>query len=675
MKKVIFINLFLFIIHFSFGQSQRTILLENFVQASCQYSRIYNQEIKNYLDTTILPVIMINYHMPIPGEDIMYEQNPEDVDTRMEYYNVYQTPVSIIDGNYFHGGPIGSYFHGIYGWTSTTMNNRSLMESPFEISVNHEFSDNLTEINIQISVKVTEGIDGDFDMNIVVLEKQIEFEYPPGTNGEYIFFNVMKDFPFEANTVELENSYNAGDSMSYSSSWTIENIYEKEMISVVAFIQENTTKEVMQSGISHAKAIYENDVEILSVTEPTKEYCNDPVYHSVSPVVRIRNRGSKIIDSLIVYSQINNEPIDTSNFSLSLGFFKTKELIFDNIEYSGSPPDTIKFEMDLPNVDSEADILNNSQSVIFDTIPDIITPILYFYLQPDNYGSETTWNLTNDNGDVLYSGGPYEDQNTTLIQDTFNLTPKGCYYFTIYDSYGDGINTDYGEGYYLIISNLNDTIACGGNFKSLSEYHFKTYKNPPIPAFDPMNGEVNVSVEDKVYIRFNEKIRFLDNTILGDPDTMFILRKNNEYGDDVIVNFIDSLDRTIYFNDDLEYWTTYYLAFKEGLEDYYDNPIPPQSIIFRTRAEVLDVRSGNNEKSILISPNPAKEYLNIEIISQDFKPGEIIIINQYGQIIDRMAINKTQRRHCLDLKMLSSGIYFLQIKSNRQVINHKIIKI
>ena len=59
-------------------------------------------------------------------------------------------------------------------------------------------------------------------------------------------------------------------------------------------------------------------------------------------------------------------------------------------------------------------------------------------LIPDNYGSETTWALTDENGTTVMSGGPYTNNNNTPITVTEQLC-YGCYTLTVNDSYGDGI--------------------------------------------------------------------------------------------------------------------------------------------------------------------------------------------------------------------------------------------
>lgn len=78
----------------------------------------------------------------------------------------------------------------------------------------------------------------------------------------------------------------------------------------------------------------------------------------------------------------------------------------------------------------------------------------------DNYGSETSWELiNNDNGNTVSTGGPYADgQGGTIKSKTWNL-PNGFYTIYIDDSYGDGICCDYGNGFAKILNENNQIIA------------------------------------------------------------------------------------------------------------------------------------------------------------------------------------------------------------------------
>jgi hypothetical protein len=107
-------------------------------------------------------------------------------------------------------------------------------------------------------------------------------------------------------------------------------------------------------------------------------------------------------------------------------------------------------------------------------------------LRTDNYPAETTWNIKNAAGAVIYSGGPYATPNTL---NTVNLClPTGCYTFTINDSYGDGICCTYGSGFYKIKQG-GTTLIQGGQFASSEMKPFCASGSGPSCTDGIQNGQ------------------------------------------------------------------------------------------------------------------------------------------------------------------------------------------
>ena len=86
-----------------------------------------------------------------------------------------------------------------------------------------------------------------------------------------------------------------------------------------------------------------------------------------------------------------------------------------------------------------------------------------FELVLDDFGSETTWELRRL-GNVVYSGGPYEDDaNGTVITIPLCLE-EGCYLLEVNDEYGDGMCCEYGDGSFTVYDPQGDIIYTGGAF-------------------------------------------------------------------------------------------------------------------------------------------------------------------------------------------------------------------
>ena len=79
----------------------------------------------------------------------------------------------------------------------------------------------------------------------------------------------------------------------------------------------------------------------------------------------------------------------------------------------------------------------------------------------DNYPGEITWDLTDSTGAIIASGGPYADALTSLVENF--CAAEGCYTFTMYDSFGDGICCTYGDGSYALTVD-GSAVASGGDY-------------------------------------------------------------------------------------------------------------------------------------------------------------------------------------------------------------------
>ena len=91
----------------------------------------------------------------------------------------------------------------------------------------------------------------------------------------------------------------------------------------------------------------------------------------------------------------------------------------------------------------------------------------------DNYPEETSWDIIDSNGTVVYSGGTYgsePDGSTKVINMCIDT---GCYTFTMRDSYGDGMCCSYGNGSYSFVKDSDGTVlASGGSFQKTEATDF-----------------------------------------------------------------------------------------------------------------------------------------------------------------------------------------------------------
>ena len=114
----------------------------------------------------------------------------------------------------------------------------------------------------------------------------------------------------------------------------------------------------------------------------------------------------------------------------------------------------------------------------------------------DQYQSETSWIIEDSSGNIVANGGNYGGQPDYASVLEQRCLPEGDLTFTIFDSYGDGLNGALWGGldgsYYLV--QCNDTLVYGDDpaFDNDSIHIFVSDGCPPVMGcMDPAYVEFN----------------------------------------------------------------------------------------------------------------------------------------------------------------------------------------
>ncbi len=218
----------------------------------------------------------------------------------------------------------------------------------------------------------------------------------------------------------------------------------------------------------------ERSCSITKFTNCTQTAPNSPLNFT------IYNRGTSMLTSATISYTIGGGAPQTYNWSGSLA--QDKFATFTVPVAAGTTSGTVSASIVSANGTTDQRATNNTATGNYtaggSTAPNYQYSSVVFRLQQDYWGSETTWNLKNQAGATMYSGGPYSDtpQSSPLppvITQTWNLTP-GCYIFTINDDWDDGICCGGGNGWFDIKSPDGSVIIySGGTFTDIDQVAFK----------------------------------------------------------------------------------------------------------------------------------------------------------------------------------------------------------
>ena len=230
------------------GQSQRLMLFEEFTGENCPPCAIYNPGLNQLLDANAQKIVSIKYQTNIPfGTPRLYDYNPSDVDNASIYYSNASAPYGHMDGNTW-SGPVFSFNQAI-------LDARYTVPSPFAISVSHTFSPVYDTIFTRTAIVATQAISGMLQLRAKIAVTEKDITGFTSYNGENHFQNVMRKLLPEATGTPLPANWAVGDSVVIEAQWEIyggDPTPDWAQLQVLAFVQNETNKDVMQTGFSPA---------------------------------------------------------------------------------------------------------------------------------------------------------------------------------------------------------------------------------------------------------------------------------------------------------------------------------------------------------------------------------------------------------------------------------------
>jgi hypothetical protein len=225
-------------------------------------------------------------------------------------------------------------------------------------------------------------------------------------------------------------------------------------------------------------ALFANDAELKFESSCNVAVCGLAPNQTTQKII-IYNRGTNNLTSATINYNINGGSNNTYSWT---GNLATNKIALISITINAAANGTINASIATANGVTDQRSSNNSGSATFiipTAAPSFAFTDYVFRLQQDLWGSETTWNLKDGSGTILYSGGPYTDKAAiplpTLLSFNWTLASNKCYTFTINDSQGDGIccGTS-GDGFYDIKSSTGTVVTPGTTFFSSAKYTFTT---------------------------------------------------------------------------------------------------------------------------------------------------------------------------------------------------------
>ncbi|MFK7775831.1 MAG: PEP/pyruvate-binding domain-containing protein [Saprospiraceae bacterium] len=202
------------------------------------------------------------------------------------------------------------------------------------------------------------------------------------------------------------------------------------------------------------------------ITELEEVRCDN----KVEVIAKVSNYGESTFSSTDIEVVVNSIAVDTVNYAFNIPYLLEIGIpitVTENLMPTGND-----ITLNLLSVNGAQDAItdNNSSSIMTDLDSD--SDYLTLIINADNYPEETSWQLYDEVANILVGEGQLESDDV-IFTENICVDYNSCFKLFVFDSYGDGICCGFGQGDFLVVNSLGETLLTNdGDFGSQAEVFF-----------------------------------------------------------------------------------------------------------------------------------------------------------------------------------------------------------
>ena len=448
----------------------KNVVLEEFTGIHCVYCPDGHRIAQQLQDNHPGDVVLINVHTgsfaaPNPGEPDFRTTFGSSLATQSQLAGY---PSGTVNRHYFgysqSGSPSGATALNRNQWTTaanTILGETSYCNVALEAAVDVQTREMV--VDVEVYYTSNSPVSSNF-INVALLQNNVEGPQVGSANnpdqvlpnGNYNHMHMLRhlltgQWGDEVTTTTqgtlIQRQY------TYTLPTDINGVpLELGNLEIAAFVAEGHQEIITGNlGVINYTNFYNVNVGIEEVIF-NDEICSPD---DLEPAISVNNNGLQEITTLTIEYNVNGGTNEVFNWSGSISSLETKTIVLPNFNFVINTTNTLNVQLVSINGNTTDDNTNDNQETItFNKTnnqgqgSDYIVTIVQ-----DQYGSETTWAIRDENNNYIATGGPYSDlsgSGTVTHNHNVSLNNDGCYTFVILDSYGDGINGGYGSGNYSL---------------------------------------------------------------------------------------------------------------------------------------------------------------------------------------------------------------------------------
>lgn len=627
------------------AQSQRTVLIEEFTQASCPPCEVSTPAFNEITELNKDKIVQIRYQTSWPGVDPMNVDNPTDVRTRVDYYGVTGVPAFFIAGTQTTFAT--SVLEAVP--TQQEIDAASNLSAPVLMTMAHEIDDALENITINLTVTNEDTVAFDptgHKLRVAIVEEEVNWPFRPGSTSIIDYEYVMKSFPTTTAGVDMD-MIEAGGSVDLT--WTVAlptTIYDYNKIAVVAFVQSEATKAVVQATDSKAIELSGYpDIAISSVSELSPALCD----YIHQPSIDVLNNSDIPVEGFTVRLFVNGAEVASMSVDETLGANETATVNFDEVEFPGGTT-SMNYEVEANNA-RDIVILNNLSS---------IESTNRIFSDP---ASELEYNFEGSQDNIIplppgmFLDKPFDLAIAATKAEAFGLT---------------GSMGGFGQSTYTLFCWLH---RWQGAFGAGSLTFDKEYSIPDLGAklvFDRAHTTLFGS---------NERLQIQVSNDCGDTFTDVWDKSGSELATRPELNIATGIGLAATASDwesdeaDLSAFANQDVLIRFLITPSTTSPNNGGDNLFLDNIQVQNLSQVDDlvfDESIELYPNPANEFVNVEIDLVQPSPVQIQLIDVLGKTVISETLSNKQigkSTYPVNTSNLAPGIYNVYLRlGEREVV-------
>lgn len=419
--------------------AKHLVLHEKFTNTGCGPCARYAPASDSLLNMRLGEVVPITYHGSYPDRnDKFYKANQQWLDARIKQYDITGYPSVVLNGTEVN-----------YGTTFVSAKIDELLkdEQTMDLKIASTFENGVLDVTLTATPLKAQN-NPNLRAFVCAVEDVVKLPNP-ASNGQTEFHYEVRHF------LQNPEGYNMGafsdlTPATFHSTWQVTGFDDTTQMSIVAWIQDITTGEVIECVYAPKSTDKPNAAKVLLVTDTPDAICS-PFYHGT---VTFRNIGYEKLTSCNICVEINGS-VQKTPWQGELDYLDKVTVTTPDFTEFDLDPDAktniCRFYIaDINGTDARSDAYNtdfkNSVSGLNAIEVSVYT---------DNKPEETAWELYDAQGNLLETSEPFTKKRT-FYKHIFDLPTDGCYKVRFTDKGGDGIIGTYGNGYYKLSQKTTD---------------------------------------------------------------------------------------------------------------------------------------------------------------------------------------------------------------------------